>query len=151
MRDAIARLSTSSAFSIREGLAKQHIPRAHTLSEPETAESNFLFSMSKIDDPTENYSPWRYDRLVIQDPFLLTHVRFIISTGSADNSALSPRTTRKTLQRLKLLNSYKSSHELWTIFTLGVHWHWHSGHTPRLLARLQKRRYCRIPRCILRL
>jgi hypothetical protein len=63
--------SGSFAFTVRNGRSNQSIPRQYTTDVP----SYKGFFKSNMDDPTQEFPPWRYDRFVIQDPFLVTHVR----------------------------------------------------------------------------
>ncbi|KAJ6466951.1 hypothetical protein C8R45DRAFT_1020578 [Mycena sanguinolenta] len=63
--------SRSFAFSIRKGRENQFIPREYT---PEKfGSSGSRFPKENLDDPAKDFPPWRHDRLVIQDPFLVTH------------------------------------------------------------------------------
>ncbi|KAJ7853540.1 hypothetical protein B0H14DRAFT_783785 [Mycena olivaceomarginata] len=69
-RERLAK-SVSFAFSVRNGRANQLIPREYI---PERAHpSDFGFLISNRDHPAEDLPLWRHDRLVIQDPFLVTH------------------------------------------------------------------------------
>ncbi|KAJ7905034.1 hypothetical protein B0H13DRAFT_735380 [Mycena leptocephala] len=61
--------SRSFAFTVRNGRSNQLIPRQYTTDVP----SYKGFFKSNMDDPTQEFPPWRYDRFVIQDPFLVTH------------------------------------------------------------------------------
>ncbi|KAJ7489439.1 hypothetical protein FB451DRAFT_1224914 [Mycena latifolia] len=64
-------LSKTSAFTVRGGRTNQLIPRENYVVGPPSSARRF--SLSDINHPTLNFSPWCYDRLVIQDPFLVTH------------------------------------------------------------------------------
>ncbi|KAJ7182663.1 hypothetical protein C8R43DRAFT_1228986 [Mycena crocata] len=59
------------ACSIRQGRESQLIPNQYNPNNP--VDADYTFRKSNFDDPTKDFIPWRFDRLVIQDPFLVTH------------------------------------------------------------------------------
>ncbi|KAJ7768356.1 hypothetical protein B0H16DRAFT_314761 [Mycena metata] len=59
------------AFTVRNGRLNDTIPRNYTNAEPPR---HFQFPKSSVDSPTRNFTPWCYEPLVIQDPFLVTIV-----------------------------------------------------------------------------
>ncbi|KAF7369034.1 Poly(A) RNA polymerase cid11 [Mycena venus] len=63
--------SRSFALSIRKGRSKQFIPREFIQETPRVWD--YLFLDSNMDYPAEDLPAWHYDRLVIQDPFLVTY------------------------------------------------------------------------------
>ncbi|KAJ6504242.1 hypothetical protein C8R47DRAFT_1104811 [Mycena vitilis] len=79
------------AFSVRNGRAKQQIPRTPYKTDADDRSKHF-FLKEWMDDPLYDPPPWRFHALVIQDPFLFSH-------NHAEN--LSGRDVRELAYRMR--------------------------------------------------
>ncbi|KAJ7254667.1 hypothetical protein B0H12DRAFT_1114727 [Mycena haematopus] len=94
------------AFSVRKGRENQLIPREYVPAKFEA--SGYRFLKRNLDDPAKDFPPWRHDRLVIQDPFLVTynHTASLSSSAVAEFQGQIHRTSRSLLEGRPLATVY---------------------------------------------